>query len=465
MIKSAKSVVFLALAAALAFANSTRAATAPDPAAQLLNISTRGFVGTGDDVLIGGVIITGSVSKRVLLRGLGPSLTDAGLSDVLADPMLELRDQNGNLIIANDDWEDTQPDQIDDTGIAPEDAREAAIIGDLLAPDRYTAILRGSGNGTGVGLIEVYDLSPNSGSLLANISTRGFVEAEDRALIGGFIVGGATTDGRVIVRAISPSLGDEDVENPLADPVLQLHSSANGSVIAENDNWKQTQRSLIEQTGVPPPHDLESAIVAELPAGAYTALIRGQSGAVGTALVEVYDLAGSSTPAATFSFENGLDGWTPKATDVSEPPIYWAVVQSEDRATHGSGSAKFEADNMTDAAKVWIERAFSVRPNRPYRVNVQFSFATADYGDLNHWTIIAGVRTAPAETRDDLTYQGTTANGEPTNTGFKWLEKSYDFDVTSAADGTLYIDVGVWGTWETFRTYYIDDLHVTITEQ
>ena len=442
----------------------TRAATTPPPAAQLLNISTRGYVQTDDRVLIGGFIVTGAVSKRVLLRGLGPSLTDAGLSDTLADPVLELRDANGNLIVANDDWRDEHPDEIEQTDLAPEHGSEAAIVAELFAPDRYTVILRGSNNGSGIGLIEAYDLTHNSGSLLANVSTRGFAEAGDRAMIGGFIVGGGDTPTQVIARGIGPSLEDAGVPDPLQNPTLELRS-AGGAIVATNNDWKQTQQSVIEETGVAPSDDLESALVAELSSGAYTAILRGHDGAVGTALVELYDLGGSSTPAAAFSFENGLQDWTPNATDVSEPPIFWAVTRSQDRATRGSSSLKFEVDNMTDAAKVWVERAFPVRPNTEYRVNVQFSFATADYGDLNHWTIIAGVRTQPAETRDDLTYQGTTANGEPTNTGYKWLEKTYDFEVVSGADGILYVDLGVWGTWEAFRVYYIDDVQITITEQ
>lgn len=464
MRRRSEKLLLVAGVAALIFAELTGAATTSGAAAQFLNISTRGFVQTGDGALIGGFILGGSVAKRVLLRGIGPSLGEAGLSDVLADPALELRDQNGSPVLANDDWRDAQDAEIEATGLAPNDNREAAIVAELLSPGPYTAILRGLSNGTGIGLIEVYDLTPNSGSLLANISTRGFVDAGDRSMIGGFIVGGGSDGARIIARGIGPSLAAADVTDSLADPTLELRSS-DGVVVAANDNWKETQQSAIEATGVAPGDDLESAIVAELPAGDYTAILRGHADGVGTALVEFYALNAPPGPAATFSFESGLEGWAPTATDIKNPPVYWSIEQSQDRATEGSSSLKFALDNLNDAGKIWIERAFSVRPNQQYHLRVQFSFATADWGDVNHWTITAGVRTQPAQTRSDLTYQGSTANGEGGDTGYKWLEKSYDLDVISAADGTLYVDIGVAGTWETFRAYYVDHVRVTITER
>lgn len=439
-------------------------ATSRGAPAQFLNISTRGFVQTGDQVLIGGFIVSGSSSKRVLLRGMGPSLSEAGLSNVLTNPAIEVRNQNGILVFANDNWKDAQRVEIIATGLAPHDDREAAVVANQLASGNYTAILRGTGNETGIGLIEVYDLSPDSGSLLANISSRGFVDAGDRAMIGGFIVGGESDAARILVRGIGPSLVGAGIADSLSDPTLELRHS-NGTLLAANDNWKETQQSAIEQTGAAPREDLEAAIVADLAPGDYTAVVRGEDNGVGTAVVELYDLNVSSGPTALYSFENGLEGWAPKATDLSNPPIAWAIAPSQDRASEGSKSLKFELNNLNDAGKIWIERAFPVRPNQPYQVNVQFFFATADWGDFNHFTIIAGVRTQPAETSSDLTYQGNTWNGQHADVGYQWLEKSYNFDVVSGANGALFIDVGVWGTWETYRAYYVDSLRITITEQ
>jgi hypothetical protein len=281
-------------------------------------------------------------------------------------------------------------------------------------------------------------------------------------MICGVIVGIGNTAAQIITRGIGPSLADAGIDDNLADPILELRSSS-GALLATNNDWKTSQQSLIEQTGIPPKHDLESAIVADLNPGNYTAILRG-NGSIGTGVVEFYRLVAPSPPLATFSFENGLEGWTPKATDTDHPTVAWSIESSQDRASDGTHSAKFELANLNDAGKIWLERPFSVQPNQSYHVNVQFSFGTQDWGVANHWTIIAGVRNSPAVTRSDLTYQGLTANGESSNTGYKWLEKSYDFNVLSAADGTFYVDLGVWGTWETYRAYYIDNVRITVSE-
>ena len=171
--------------------------------------------------------------------------------------------------------------------------------------------------------------------------------------------------------------------------------------------------------------------------------------------------------AQKFSFESDLQGWTPKGIDlvVGGSTVDWSIERSTDRATEGAASLKLYLDNRTDAGKIWIERPFAVNPNRRYRVNVQYSFATADFGDFNLWTIITGVRNQPAHKRDDLTYQGNTGNGADSDVGYQWFQKNYDFDATAGADGKLYVDIGVWGTWETPRTYYIDNVRVTLTPQ
>lgn len=256
----------------------------------LANISTRLRVETGDDVLIGGFIVTGSVPKTVIVRAIGPSLP---LPGKLADPTLELRDGNGGLIRFNDDWRSgamgfpSQEAEIIATGVPPTSDLEAAIIATLPNDANYTAIVRGLNNTTGIGVVEAYDLNRLSDSRLANISTRGLVQTGDNVLIAGTIVLGGTTQ-KVIVRAIGPSL---PLAGKLADPTLELRDG-NGDLIAANDDWQTDQESDIITTGVPPTNDLESAIVATLPAGgaSYTAIVRGVGIGTGIAVVEVYAL-------------------------------------------------------------------------------------------------------------------------------------------------------------------------------
>jgi len=247
------------------------------------NISTRLRVGTGDNVLIGGFIISGTQPKKVIVRAIGPSLPVAGK---LANPTLELFGPNG-LITSNDDWRESPNKQaIIDSTVPPSHPLESAIVATLPAKNAaYTAIVRGVGGGTGVGLVEVYDLDDTVDSTLANISSRGLVQTGDDVMIGGFIISG-TTPKKVIVRAIGPSL---PVTGKLADPTLELFDG-NGQRIAMNDNWRQTQEAQIKATGVAPTKDREAAIVATLPPGGTTAIVRGKGGTTGVALVEIYAL-------------------------------------------------------------------------------------------------------------------------------------------------------------------------------
>ena len=255
---------------------------------RLLNISTRLTVQTGDNALIGGFIITGSANKRVLLRAIGPSLSALGVSGALQDPSLELF-QGDTLLASNDNWRDTQRVQIEATGIPPTNDAEAAIVREL-APGAYTAIVRGKDNTTGIGLVEAYDLERGTDAKLANISTRGFVQTGDNVMIGGFIVGGESERGtRVIVRGIGPSLTASGVPNALQDPTLDLVDSS-GTPVATNNDWRDTQEAEIQASGVPPANNNESAIVATLAPGNYTAVLRGNGGTTGVALVEVYKL-------------------------------------------------------------------------------------------------------------------------------------------------------------------------------
>jgi hypothetical protein len=255
---------------------------------KLLNISTRANVQAGENLTIGGFIITGTDAKKVLLRGIGPSLQVGGvpLAGRLQDPTIDLYDSSGMLRAQNSDWKDSQEMAIQETGLAPSDDREAAIL-ITLAPAAYTVQLRGE-TGTGIGVVEVYDLSP-LGAQLANISTRGLVGIGDNVLIGGFVVGNSNGTSRLVARAIGPSLTAAGVSNPLPDPFLDLHDS-NGTIIDTNDNWKETQQADLQTSGLAPTHDAESAILTTLPPGAYTAVVRGTGQSTGVALVEIYQL-------------------------------------------------------------------------------------------------------------------------------------------------------------------------------
>ena len=246
---------------------------------------------TGDNVLIGGFIISGSAPKNLVVRGIGPSLVAFGISDVLADPTLELRAANGALLFQNDDWQDdsAQAAQLTALGLAPRDPRESGIVA-TLEPAAYTAILAGKNNGTGVGLVEVYDADAAVASQLANISTRGFVQTGDNVMIGGFILGGSSNT-RVAVRGIGPSLSQFGLSNLLADPTVELRDS-NGMLLISNDNWQDDPASAAQLTahGLAPADPAESGIFAVLAPGAFTAILAGKDGGVGIGLVEIYNV-------------------------------------------------------------------------------------------------------------------------------------------------------------------------------
>lgn len=248
------------------------------------NISTRLRVETGDNALIGGFIVTGTQPKKVIVRAIGPSLPVVG---ALADPILELHDSSGSLIASNDNWRSDHQAEIIATTIAPTNDLESAIVATLPANNAgYTAIVRGVNSGTGIGLVEAYDLDPAANSKLGNISTRGLVETNDNVLIAGTIVLGQQSK-KVLVRAIGPSL---PIAGKLEDPLLELRDG-NGALLRSNDNWRSDQEAEIIATTIPPTDDLEAAIVQTLPAGAaYTAIVRGVNGTTGVGLVEVYTL-------------------------------------------------------------------------------------------------------------------------------------------------------------------------------
>ena len=257
--------------------------------AQALNISGRARVQAGQGVVISGFIVTGNAPKRVGVRALGPSLANFGISGPLADPVVQLNRADGSLIMANDNWKNTQQAAIQMAGLAPSNDKEAALIVTLTAGN-YTAILSGKNGGTGVALAEVYDLDQAADSRLANISTRGQIGTSSNVLIGGFITGSKIGATRVGVRALGPSLQQFGIANPLPDPRLELHD-ANGTLLASNDNWQSdaSQAALISSYGLAPPNNLESAIAISLAPGAYTAIVTGKNNQTGIGLIEIYD--------------------------------------------------------------------------------------------------------------------------------------------------------------------------------
>jgi phospholipase/lecithinase/hemolysin len=255
------------------------------PLGKAANISTRGLTGTGEDVLIGGFIITGSDSKKVMVRAIGPSLASSGISGVLADPTVTIYDSNQTIVGANDNWKSNQQAEIEATGLAPKNDLESAVIV-TLPPGSYTAIVSGNNGGGGVALAEVYDLDLAANSTLGNVSTRGFVGTGDNVLIGGLIINSGEPPV-VVLRAIGPSLGSAGIVNPLQDPVIQLFD-VNGALIAQNDNWHDTTPTAIKATLLPPTDDREAVIVASLNPGNYTAVVSGKNGTTGVALVEAY---------------------------------------------------------------------------------------------------------------------------------------------------------------------------------
>ncbi len=284
--------------------NAFIAGPTPTPAAQAINLSTRMRVQTGDDVGIGGFIVTGAAPKHLLLRAIGPSLMQFGVPNVLADPVMELHGPAGFATITNDNWRDdpAQAALIIASGIPPTNNLESAIDSTLL-PGAYTAIVRGTHESSGIALVEVYDLGQAGDSKLANISTRALVGIGDNIVIAGFILGNNSGDDRVVLRGMGPSLAAVGVPNILPDPTLQLRDS-NGAILVANNNWQDNPAQAAEliAAGLAPANQLESGIAATLPPGSYTTLLAGLNNGTGIGLVEVYDRvdgSGAATPSPT----------------------------------------------------------------------------------------------------------------------------------------------------------------------
>jgi hypothetical protein len=238
------------------------------------------------------MIATGTAPKRVIIRAIGPSLIPFGIPGALANPTLDLF-QGSTLLFSNDDWNNSsQQAEIANSGLAPSDSAESAIIWTLTPNQGYTAVVRGINGTTGIGVVEAFDLDQAAASKLGNISTRGFVDVDDNVMIAGLIAGpGNGTSLKILVRALGPTLSDFGVAGALANPTLDL-VNASGTVIRSNDNWKDDpqQRAAIEAAGLGPSHDEEAALVETVAPGAYTAVVRGSGRATGVGLVEAYNI-------------------------------------------------------------------------------------------------------------------------------------------------------------------------------
>ncbi len=263
-----------------------------NPSPNLVNLSTRAFVGTGGNVLIGGFIIQGSQPATVILRAIGHSLAAHGVSTPLSDPLMEVHNAAGTLVAQNDDWfTDTNAETIASYGLDPSNSRESALL-QTLNPGNYTTIVKAydnhDGDLTGNALVELYDLN-TSGGRAGNISTRGQVLAGDKVMIAGFIVGGNQSK-EVVIRGLGPSLGSAGIANALSDPMIELHDSS-GGLIASNNNWQSDANAArVQEVALAPNQPVESALDRTLSPGAYTVILRGVGSATGVGLIEVYDL-------------------------------------------------------------------------------------------------------------------------------------------------------------------------------
>ncbi|HKP93972.1 MAG TPA: hypothetical protein VJS88_08750 [Chthoniobacterales bacterium] len=257
-----------------------------------MNLSSRLRTDAGDNAGFGGFIITGNSPKHVIIRAMGPSLTKFGFSEteVLADPTLEVHGPGSFQTVSNNNWRDTQEDEIKATGLAPTYDAESAI--DLtLSPGSYTAIIRGAGNSAGISLVEVFDLDSSSAdSKLGNLSTRALVRRGNNVVIAGFILGNDGGNDRIIIRGLGPSLSGFGISNPLQDPTLELRDE-NGSLLRSNNDWQDdsAQATEITAANLAPADPKESAIAETLPPGLYTAILAGVNGGQGVGIVEVYD--------------------------------------------------------------------------------------------------------------------------------------------------------------------------------
>jgi Calx-beta domain-containing protein len=264
------------------------------PPARSLNISTRASVQTGDRILIGGFIVTGNLTKYVVLRGLGPSLAQAGVppSAVLQDPVIQLHRADGTVVATNDNWKDDPANvfQFQGTPYPPKDDRESLLLA-TLPGGAYTVFLTGKNQTQGIGLVEVYDVNNRGQPELANLSTRGYIGQENDVMIGGFILGNEPRSVEIAIRGLGPSLSQFGLNPVLADPTLELHDN-NGTTLISNDDWESDAVSAANLIlfNLAPTNPKEAGIFTSLPPGTFTAILADKNGGTGIGTIEVYNL-------------------------------------------------------------------------------------------------------------------------------------------------------------------------------
>jgi uncharacterized delta-60 repeat protein len=278
---------------------------------RLVNLSTRAlFNGQGGEgTLIAGFVIGGQSSKKVLLRGVGPSLAPLGVSSALADPRLRVLDAKGNLVAENDNWGGT--DALASTMrrvgafALPANSKDAAVLLDL-PPGAYTVQVLDGGQ-SGIALAEIYDASESPEreyQRLINISSRGKVATGEGVLIGGFVVTG-NAPKRVLVRGSGPALKSFGVAGTLADPQLRVYDEA-GALIGRNDDWGtpltvsayQASASAAEINAAAEQSGAfafsagskDAALIITLAPGSYTVHLSGTNQSTGVGLIEIYEI-------------------------------------------------------------------------------------------------------------------------------------------------------------------------------
>jgi outer membrane protein assembly factor BamB/subtilisin family serine protease len=283
------------------------------PATTMVNISARGYCSTGNSVMIGGFVIGGGVSKRILVRAVGPSLTAQGIStaEALADPAIELhRYANGvdSVVATNDNWTDNSnaaeitsvASQVGAAALLSSDTTSAALLR-TLDPGVYTFIARGQNNSSGIVLLEVYDAeSTNRNAHFVDIAARAQCQTGNRIAIGGFVITGSVNK-RVLLRAVGPSLTAQGLgaSEVLQDPTIELHRLSGGvdTTIGTNDNWGDNPNAAdipptaarIGASALSSSDTTSAAMLRSLEPGVYTFIARGRNDTTGIVLVEVYD--------------------------------------------------------------------------------------------------------------------------------------------------------------------------------
>ncbi len=263
---------------------------------RLVNLSVRASAGSGDQTLIAGFVISGPSTKSLLIRGIGPTLANYGVTGQMTNPQLKLYGSNGSLLNSNDDWGGSSSLQtlFASLGAFPLDgASQDAALSVTLGSAPYSAQVTSANGQNGVALAEVYDADTNRDTRLINVSARNNVGTGANALIAGFVITG-NAPVQLLIRGIGPTLSTYGVGGVLADPKLQIFDS-NAQVLVQNDDWggSAAVAAAASQVGAFPlndPASKDAALLVTLLPGTYSAQVSGQGGTTGVALVEIYEV-------------------------------------------------------------------------------------------------------------------------------------------------------------------------------